>query len=137
MHDRRNGLPPLSVAAPPIADAPRWIEPDALFAIGERRFALEADIGAESIEAVMKPKIRAYREIVRSGTIDGDFGVDNLFVLFVTTNERRAVDRLHAMRHRRRPPAVRRARARRGLTATPSIDEQGAPKRFSSADSHL
>ena len=61
---------PLSIAVPPIADAPRWIEPDALFAIGERFFALEADMGTESIEAVIKPKIRAYRQIVATGTID-------------------------------------------------------------------
>ena len=61
---------PLCVAVPPIADAPKWIEPDALFAIGDRYFALEADMGTESIEAVIKPKIRAYREIVASGAID-------------------------------------------------------------------
>jgi hypothetical protein len=58
-------------------------------------------------------------------------------VLFVTTNERRAVDRRHAMRHHRRRPAARRAPARRRLTPTPSIHEQGAPRRFSSAESHL
>ena len=87
---------------PPIADAPRWIEPDALFAIGDRFFALEADMGTESIEAVIKPKIRAYRQIVATGTIDNHFGIDNLHVLFVTTNEKRmrnmmtAVDRSRA-----------------------------------------
>jgi hypothetical protein len=80
---------PLYVAVPPIADASKWIEPDALFAINERFFALEADMGTESIEAVIKPKIRAYREIVASGVIDDHFGIDNLRVLFVTTNEKR------------------------------------------------
>ena len=80
---------PLCVAVPPIANAPKWIEPDALFAIGDRFFALEADMGTESIEAVIKPKIRAYREIVASGVIDDHFGIDNLRVLFVTTNEKR------------------------------------------------
>jgi hypothetical protein len=50
---------PLNIAVPPIADAPKWIEPDALFAINDRFFALEADMGTESIEAVIKPKIRA------------------------------------------------------------------------------
>ena len=74
---------------PPIAGAPKWIEPDALFAINDRFFALEADMGTESIEAVIKPKIRAYREIVASGVIDDHFGIDNLRVLFVTTNEKR------------------------------------------------
>ena len=74
---------------PPITDAPKWIEPDALFAINDRFFALEADMGTESIEAVIKPKIRAYREIVASGMIDDHFGIDNLRVLFVTTNEKR------------------------------------------------
>ena len=52
-------------------------------------FAIEADTGSESIEAVIKPKIRAYREIVASGMIDDHFGIDNLRVLFVTTNEKR------------------------------------------------
>ena len=80
---------PLCVAVPPITGAPKWIEPDALFAINERFFALEADMGTESIEAVIKPKIRAYREIVASGVIDDHFGIDNLRVLFVTTNEKR------------------------------------------------
>jgi hypothetical protein len=85
------------VAVPPIADAPRWIEPDALFAIGERVFALEADMGAESIEAIIKPKIRAYRQIVATGTIDDHFGVDNLAVLFVTTNEKRMRNMMKAV----------------------------------------
>jgi hypothetical protein len=58
------------------------------FAIGERYFALEADMGTESIEAIIKPKISGYRQIVATGTIDGHFGVDNLAVLFVTTNEK-------------------------------------------------
>jgi len=80
---------PLNVAVPPIADAPRWIEPDALFAIDNRYFAIEADTGSESIEGVIKPKIRAYREIVASGMIDDHFGINNLRVLFVTTNEKR------------------------------------------------
>ena len=88
---------PLSVAVPPIGDAPRWIEPDALFAIGERYFALEADMGTESIEAIIKPKIRAYREIVASGTIDNHFGIDNLRVLFVTTSEKRMRNMMKAV----------------------------------------
>ena len=78
-------------------DAPRWIEPDALFAIGERFFALEADMGTESIEAVIKPKIRAYRQIVATGTIDDHFGIDNLAVLFVTTNEKRMRNMMKAV----------------------------------------
>jgi hypothetical protein len=74
---------------PTIPDTPKWIEPDALFGIDNRFFAIEADTGSESIEAVIKPKIRAYREIVASGMIDDHFGIDNLRVLFVTTNEKR------------------------------------------------
>ena len=49
----------------------------------------KADTGSESIEGVIKPKIRAYREIIASGMIDDHYGVDNLRVLFVTTNEKR------------------------------------------------
>ncbi len=88
---------PLNVAVPPIANAPRWIEPDALFAIGERYFALEADMGTESIEAVIKPKVRAYRQIVATGTIDDHFSIDNLTVLFVTTNEKRMRNMMKAV----------------------------------------
>ena len=74
---------------PPIPDAPKWIEPDALIGIDDRYFSIEADTGSESIEGVIKPKIRAYREIVAAGMIDDHFGIDNLRVLFVTTNEKR------------------------------------------------
>ena len=88
---------PLNVPVPLIANAPRWIEPDAFFAIGERFFALEADMGTESIDAVIKPKIRAYRQIVATGTIDDHFGVDNLAVLFVTTNEKRMRNMMKAV----------------------------------------
>jgi hypothetical protein len=95
---RTRALPnPLSVAVPPIDDAPRWIEPDALFAIGDRYFALEADMGSESIEAIIKPKIRAYREIVASRTIDRHFGIDNLRVLFITTSEKRMRNMMRAV----------------------------------------
>ena len=80
---------PLRVAVPPIHGAPKWIEPDALIGIDDRYFAIEADTGSESIEGVIKPKILAYREIVASGIIDDHFGIDNLRVLFVTTNAKR------------------------------------------------
>ena len=80
---------PLRVLVPPIPGAPKWIEPDALIGIDDRYFAIEADTGSESIEGVIKPKIRAYREIVASGMIDDHFGIDNLRVLFVTTNAKR------------------------------------------------
>ena len=80
---------PIRVVVPPIPGAPKWIEPDALIGIDDRYFAIEADTGSESIEGVIKPKIRAYREIVASGMIDDHYGVDNLRVLFVTTNEKR------------------------------------------------
>ena len=90
---------PLNVAVPPIADAPRWIEPDALFAIGKSYFALEADTGTESIEAVIKPKIRAYRQIFASGAIHEHLGIDDLSfrVLFVTTNEKRMGNMMKAV----------------------------------------
>ena len=88
---------PLNVAVPPIADTLRWIEPDALFAIGNRYYALEADTGTESIEAVIKPKIKSYRQIVATGTIDDHFGIDNLTVLFVTTNEKRMRNMMKAV----------------------------------------
>jgi hypothetical protein len=80
---------PLRVVVPPIPGAPKWIEPDALIGIDDRYFAIEADTGSESIEGVIKPKILAYREIVASGIIDDHFGIDNLRVLFVTTNAKR------------------------------------------------
>jgi Replication-relaxation len=88
--ERTQGLlKPLRVAVPPIHGAPRWIVPDAVFAVDDRLFAIEADTGSESIEATIKPKIRAYREIVATRTIDDHFGFDNLRVLFVTTSEKR------------------------------------------------
>ncbi len=88
--ERTRGFPkPLRVLVPPTPDAPKWIEPDALLGIDDRFFAIEADTGSESIEGVIKAKIRAYREIVASGMIDDHFGIDNLRVLFVTTNEKR------------------------------------------------
>lgn len=66
-----------------------FIEPDALFSVYGRVFALEADKGTESIKAVIVPKILAYREIVAAGIIDDYLGVDNLRVLFATTSAKR------------------------------------------------
>ena len=66
-----------------------FIEPDAIFAIGNCTYALEADKGTESIKAVIVQKILAYREIVASGIIDDYLGIDNLTVLFATTSEAR------------------------------------------------
>lgn len=63
-----------------------FVEPDALFSIGRRNYALEADKGTESIKAVIVPKILAYREIVAAGIIDDYLGIDNLTVLLATTN---------------------------------------------------
>jgi hypothetical protein len=68
---------------------PTFVEPDALFAIGDRYYALEADRGTESIKAVIVPKILAYREIVADYIIDAHLGIDNLTVLFATTNATR------------------------------------------------
>ena len=62
------------------------IEPDAVFSVKGRLYALEADKGTESIKAVIVPKILAYREIVAAGIVDDHFGVDNLRVLFATTS---------------------------------------------------
>ena len=64
-----------------------FVEPDALFAIGNRIYALEADKGTESIKAVIVQKILAYREIVAAGIIDQHLGIDSLTVLFATTSE--------------------------------------------------
>jgi len=66
-----------------------FVEPDALFAIGDRNYALEADKGTESVKAVIVPKILAYREIVSDYIIDAHLGIDNLTVLFATTSETR------------------------------------------------
>ena len=66
-----------------------FVEPDALFAIGDRYFALEADKGTESVKSVIVPKILAYREIVADLIIDAHLGIDSLTVLFATTNETR------------------------------------------------
>jgi hypothetical protein len=65
------------------------VEPDALFSINGRVFALEADRGTESVKSVIVEKILAYREIVATGVIDAYLGVDNLRVLFATTSRRR------------------------------------------------
>ncbi|WP_227967427.1 replication-relaxation family protein [Methylocystis sp. WRRC1] len=65
------------------------VEPDALFAIGDRHYALEADKATESIKGVIVPKILAYREIVAAGIIDDHLGINNLCVLFATTSEAR------------------------------------------------
>jgi len=95
---RTRSLPhPLRVAVPQIPGAPKWIEPDAFFAIGERYYAIEADRGTESIETIIKSKIIAYREIVASCVIDEHFGTDNLRVLFVTTNDRRMRNMMDAV----------------------------------------
>ena len=66
-----------------------FVEPDALFAINGRVFALEADKGTESIKGVIVPKILGYREIVAAGVIDDYLAVDNLWVLFATTSDKR------------------------------------------------
>ena len=66
-----------------------FIEPDALFAIRNRVFALEADKGTESVKAVIVPKILAYREIVAARIIDEHLAIDNLCVLFATTSQKR------------------------------------------------
>jgi hypothetical protein len=66
-----------------------FVEPDALFSIRGRVFALEADRGTESVKSVIVQKILAYREIVAAGVIDAYLGVDNLGVLFATTSRRR------------------------------------------------
>ena len=65
---------PLRLAVPTIPATPKWIEPDALFALDDRLFAIEADTGSESIEAIIKPKIRAYRELFSSEAIHKHLG---------------------------------------------------------------
>ena len=80
---------PLRIPVPPLAAAAKWIEPDAMFGLGNRFYAIETDRGSESIETIIKGKILAYREIVARYVIDDHLGIDNLTVLFVTTNEKR------------------------------------------------
>lgn len=74
------------------------VEPDALFAIGDRVYALETDKGTESIRAVIVPKILAYREIVAACIIDEWLGIDNLTVLFATANETRMRNIMSALK---------------------------------------
>ncbi|MGJ0531844.1 replication-relaxation family protein [Methylocystis sp.] len=80
---------PLRVPVPDVPGAPKWIEPDALFSLGGRYYALEADMNTESIPTIIHSKIIAYREIVSACVIDEHLGIDNLTVLFVTINEQR------------------------------------------------
>lgn len=80
---------PLRVPVPDVPGAPKWIEPDALFALGSRYYALEADMNTESIPTIIRSKIISYREIVSACVIDEHLGIDNLTVLFVTINEQR------------------------------------------------
>jgi hypothetical protein len=66
------------------------VEPDSLWRVGDRNYALEADKGGESVngktlEGVIAHKVKAYREIVAAGIIDDYLGIDNLTVLFATT----------------------------------------------------
>ena len=79
----------LAAKAVTLNGARTFMEPDALFSVNGRNFALEADKGTESIKAVIVPKILAYREIVAAGIIDDYLGVDNLRVLFATTSRKR------------------------------------------------
>jgi len=66
-----------------------FVEPDGMFSIAGRWYALEADKGTESISSVVIPKILAYREIVADHVVDDHLGIDNLRVLFATTSTRR------------------------------------------------
>jgi hypothetical protein len=66
-----------------------FVEPDGVFSIASRWYALEADKGTESIASVIVPKILAYREIVADHVVDDHLGIDNLRVLFATTSTQR------------------------------------------------
>ena len=111
----RRRAAPLRIPVPNVPDAPKWIEPDALFAIGNRTYAIETDRGTESIDKVIRSKIIAYRAIVSDGVIDEHLGVDNLTVLFVTLNVARKDNILHLIksiaRQGRTPMFAVRARA--------------------------
>lgn len=80
---------PLRLPVPEVPGAPKWIEPDALFGLGGRYFALEADMNTENISTIIRAKIISYREIVAACAIDEHLSIDNLTVLFVTTSEPR------------------------------------------------
>ena len=88
---------PLRIPVPYGVTSAKWIEPDALFAIRSRVYALEADRGTESIETIIKGKIRAYRELVAGYIIDDHLGIDNLTVLFVATTESRMRSMMRAV----------------------------------------
>jgi len=66
-----------------------YIEPDALFAVGDQVYALEADKGTETISTVIVDKIRKYREAIASFAIDDWFCIDNLTILFATPSAAR------------------------------------------------
>jgi hypothetical protein len=66
-----------------------FIEPDAIFAVGDQVYALEADKGTESVRAVIVPKILAYREAIATLAIDDWLGINNLTILFATPSETR------------------------------------------------
>lgn len=84
----RNAKKPLRI--PVTLDGQRtFVEPDALFEVGGRVFALESDKGTESIRGVIVPKILAYREIVADHIIDEYLGIDNLTMLFATPSAAR------------------------------------------------
>jgi hypothetical protein len=89
---------PLRIPVPEIAGAPKWIEPDALFGLGERYYTIEADKSTETIETIIRGKFLAYREIIASCTIDDHLGIDNLTVLFVTTAEARMRSMMEELR---------------------------------------
>jgi hypothetical protein len=74
-----------------------FVEPDALFAIGKRNYALEADTGTESVRSVIIPKMLAYREIVAAKIIDEYLDVDNLTVLFVMQSPMRKQHMMRAL----------------------------------------
>ena len=70
-------------------DRKTFVEPDALFAIGDRVYALEADRGTETISTAIREKFLAYRELVADRVIDDWLGIDNLTVLIATNSEKR------------------------------------------------
>ncbi len=88
---------PLRIPVPKITGLAKTVEPDGLFGIHGRYYALEFDTGTESIKSVIVPKYLAYREIVAAGIIDEHLGIDNLTALFITTNEQRMRNMMDAL----------------------------------------
>lgn len=80
----------------PAHTSTRPLEPDALFAIGNTYFALEADRGTEPIwrsnlnQTSYLRKFLQYRHILKNKTYITEWGIPNLMVLHISTRQDRS-----------------------------------------------